>query len=110
MKGKKEDDDNAQKPTNESTRVDHFANPSARVQLEQPLTNFRIQPEVKEEGREMKTDIIMISTYTMYVMYFVLFQSYIWWLWYLDEQFSILEMNNFNKQNWTDIDLFEVRI
>ena len=74
MKGKKEDDDSTQKLTNESTRVDHFANLSARVQREQPLTNFRIQPEVKEEGREMKTEIIMISTYTMYVMYFVLFR------------------------------------
>ena len=60
MKGKKEDDDSTQKPTNESMRVDHFANLSARVQLEQPLTNFRIQPEVKGEGRTMKTDIIII--------------------------------------------------
>ena len=74
MKGRKEDDDSTKKPTNESTRVDHFANLSARVQLKQPLTNFRIQPEVKEEGREIKTDIIMISTYTMYVMCFVLFR------------------------------------
>ena len=73
MKGRKEDDDSTQKPTNESTRVDHFANLSARVHLEQPFTNFRIQPEVTEEGREMKTDI-MILTYTAYVMYFVFFR------------------------------------
>ena len=70
MKGKKEDDDSTQKPTNESTRVDHFANLSARVQLEQPFTNFRIQPEVKEKGRTMKTDIIMILTYVMYSVLF----------------------------------------
>ena len=73
MKGRKEDDDSTQKPTNESTRVDHFANLSARVQRQQPLMNFRIRPDVKEEGREMKTDIIMISTYITYVMYLVLF-------------------------------------
>ena len=64
---RKEEDDSTKKPTNESTRVDHSANLSARVQLEQPLTNFRIQLDVKEEGREMKPDI-MISMYTMYVM------------------------------------------
>ena len=71
MKGRKEDDDSTQKPTNESTRVDHFANLSARVQLEQPFTNFRIQPEVTEEGREI---LIMILTYALYVICFVLFR------------------------------------
>ena len=35
MKGKKEDDDSTQKPTNESTRVDHFANLLVHVELEQ---------------------------------------------------------------------------
>ena len=37
MKGKKEDDDSTQKPTNESTRVDHFANLLVHVELEQPF-------------------------------------------------------------------------
>ena len=36
MKGEKEDDDGTTKPTNESTRVDHFANLSAHVELKQP--------------------------------------------------------------------------
>ena len=35
MKDKREDDDSTLKPTNESTRVDHFANPSVHVELEQ---------------------------------------------------------------------------
>ena len=35
MKGKKEDDDSTPKPTNESTRVDHFANLLVHVELEQ---------------------------------------------------------------------------
>ena len=36
MKGREEDDDSTKNPTNESTRVDHFANPSAREQIEHP--------------------------------------------------------------------------
>ena len=71
MKGKKEDDDRTQKPTNESTRVDHFANPLAHVELELPFKTLESNQKVKEEGRAMKTDITMIS---MYVMYFVLFR------------------------------------
>ena len=35
MKGKKEDDDSTKKPTNESTRVDHFANLLIHAELEQ---------------------------------------------------------------------------
>ena len=71
MKGKKEDDDSTQKPTNESTRVDHFANPLAHVEFELPFKTLESNQKVKEEGRAMKTDIIMIS---LYVMYFVLFR------------------------------------
>ena len=36
MKRKKEDEDSTLKPTNESIRVDHFANLSAHVELKQP--------------------------------------------------------------------------
>ena len=35
MKGKKEDDESTPKPTNESTRVDHFANLLIHAKLEQ---------------------------------------------------------------------------
>ena len=35
MKGRKEDDDSTKKPTNESTRVDHFANLLVHVEGEQ---------------------------------------------------------------------------
>ena len=71
MKRKKEDDDSTQRPTSESTQVDHFANTLAHVELELPFKTLEPSQKVKEEGRAMKTDITMIS---MYVMYFVLFR------------------------------------
>ena len=71
MKGKKEDDDSTQKPTNESTQVDHFANPLEHVELELSFKTLESNQKVKGEGRAMKTDITLIS---MYVTYFVLFR------------------------------------
>ena len=52
MKGKKEDDNSKPKSTNESTRVNYFADLLVHVELEQ-LSNcsrFQLKP-VKEEGR-----------------------------------------------------------
>ena len=52
MKGKKEDDNSKPKSTNESTRVNHFADLLVHVELEQLSNCSRIQPKpVKEEGR-----------------------------------------------------------
>ena len=52
MKGKKEDDDNKPKSTNESTRANHFADLLVHVELEQLSNCSRIQPKpVKEEER-----------------------------------------------------------
>ena len=52
MKGKKEDDNSKPKSTNESTRVNHFADLLVHVELEQLSNCSRFQPKpVKEEGR-----------------------------------------------------------
>ena len=52
MKGKKEDDDNRSKSTNESTRANHFADQLVHVELQQLSDCSRIQPKsVREEGR-----------------------------------------------------------
>ena len=51
MKGKKEDDDNRQKSTNESTRANHFADLLVHVELEQLSNSSRIQPKPAKEER-----------------------------------------------------------
>ena len=42
MKDRREDDDSTLKPTNESTRVDHFANLPVHVELEQLFKTLEI--------------------------------------------------------------------
>ena len=90
MKGKKEDDDSTQKPTTESTRVDHFANLSKHTWKWNSRQNF--QNLTRSEGRRAynENQYFMIS---MWIMYLVLFQINIWWFWYYDGQFSILMLN-----------------
>ena len=49
IKGKKEDDDNRPKSTNESTRANHFTNLLVHVESEQLSNRSRIQPKPMKE-------------------------------------------------------------